>query len=137
MASKHAALYFEAYKQHYLVCSSLHTLSCARCLESKVVVLMGESPRQPGGEFRSHGTVDDEAADLAACDQNPHNNNMMDAVYRPSRNCLVLQTSASACYAKYDWYLALSIAVKRLLEWHYLWMPDVAILWISCTHANG
>ena len=28
MASKHAALYFEAYKQHHLVCSSLHTLSC-------------------------------------------------------------------------------------------------------------
>lgn len=27
MASKHAALYFEAYKQHHLVCPSLHTLS--------------------------------------------------------------------------------------------------------------
>jgi hypothetical protein len=102
MASKHAALYFEAYKQHHLVCSSLHTLSCARCLESKVVVSMGESPRQPEGEFRSHGTVEDEAAELAACDKIPHNN-IMDAVYY-ERTPLALQLSASTYYAKYDWY---------------------------------
>jgi hypothetical protein len=35
------------------------------------------------GEFRSHGTVEDEAAEITACDNIKKNNNM-DAVNRPS-----------------------------------------------------
>jgi hypothetical protein len=97
MASKQAALYFEAYKQHHLVCSSLHTLSRARCPESKVVVVsMGESPRQ-ASPSPSHGTVEDEAAELAACDNIPKNNNM-DAVNRPGEPlscCNYLQVLAT------------------------------------------
>jgi hypothetical protein len=131
MASKHAALYFEAYKQHHLVCSSLHTLSCARCLESKVVVLMGESPRQASP---SHGTVEDEAAETRSLRSNPPEQHYGCCVLS-ERTRLALQISASTFYAKYDWYPTLSIAVKRRTEWHS-WMPDAATLWTSCTHAN-
>lgn len=46
MASKHAALYFEAYKQHHLVCPSLHTLSREVSRVQGRLVVMGESPRQ-------------------------------------------------------------------------------------------
>ena len=67
MASKHAALYFEAYKQHHLVCSSLHTLSLARCPEFKVAVVMDERipASSTSSESKAKGMCN--KAELANC----------------------------------------------------------------------
>lgn len=91
-------------------CSSvLRSIQAASsCLSQLAYALSREVSRVQGGggvhgripasgESRSHETVEDEAADLAACDNIPKNNNM-DAVNRPSEPsvcCNYLQALAT------------------------------------------
>lgn len=135
MASKHAALYFEAYKQHHLVCSSLHTLSVARCPEFKVAVVMDE--RIPASSTSSESEAKrmcDKAEPREMQDDNRLKTDNADVLYCPNGSLLYRTVLQVLALLQNDWYWASPMAVDCGTD-KRLWTPTYTS-WISCTQAR-
>jgi hypothetical protein len=137
MASKHAALYFEAYKQHHLVCSSLHTLSCE---VSRVQGGGGgDNGRVPASsassEFEAKGMCN--KADLAKYTTTPASRWTMQMLYifQTTSRCIALSCKCS--FIEDDWYWASPMAVDCETDTH-CW-TSTHIFWTfshTSTHAR-
>lgn len=137
MASKHAALYFEAYKPHHLVCSSLHTLSCE---VSRVQGGGGGNGRVPASSSAS-SEFEAKACAMRPTSRNARRHLPQDGQRRrcvPFKQLLaVSQCLASTRFTTNDWYWASPMAVDCGPDLHF-WMSTYTF-WIfshTSTHAR-